>query len=151
MARRTNDAPTRESQSRVRTPPARRPPPVDRASCCTHTHPSVVKERGSQTPIAPPGVMRAGGAIAPPRWEMGVDRYSRSRACPSRLRAGLPRVLRIPTSPCGKSLHPVILPAEPAGARFPDDWIRLLATATTRRWPARWAHPAPHPSGKNPT
>ena len=36
MARRTNDAPTRESRSRVRTPPARRPPPVDRASCCTH-------------------------------------------------------------------------------------------------------------------
>jgi hypothetical protein len=44
MARRTNDAPTRESRSRVRPPPARRPPPVDRAFLL-HTHASIGCQR----------------------------------------------------------------------------------------------------------
>jgi len=81
---------------------------------------------------------------------MGRDRFSRSRACSSRLRAGLPRVLRIPTSPCSKSLNFVIPPAEPAGARLPDDGVRLLAHDASSPWPARRAHPAPEPGGKNP-
>jgi hypothetical protein len=151
MAQRTNDAPTRESLSRVRTPPARRPPPVDRASCCTHTHPSVVKERGSRPNADRPtrhDPRRWGDRSSP--WEIGMDRYSRSRACSSRLRAVCPSVLRIPTSPCVRSLQPVIRPAKPAGDRFPDDGVPLPVRGATSRWPARRAHSTPQPSGKNP-
>src|ERR1041384_1396856 len=74
MARRTNDAPTRESPDLV----CERHPPAGHyrwpALVATHMHPSVVKEPGDgppthQTPIAPPGVVRAGGAISLPHGE----------------------------------------------------------------------------------
>src|ERR1043165_9295426 len=64
----------------------------------THLHPSVVKEPGDApppppiTPIAPPGVVRAGGAISHPHgersWARDLTVPDRSlppaRCCPSR-------------------------------------------------------------------
>ncbi len=81
--------------SRVRTPSVRRPLAMARVCCLAHMHPSVVKEpgtHGSQTPIAPPGVRRAGGAILHSPWKLACTRTSGS---PPRSRL---RMAVLPTS-----------------------------------------------------
>jgi hypothetical protein len=77
LARRSNDAPTRESRSRVRTPFGRRPravAPAVASRTCIHRL-SKSWDRCPKTPIAPPAMISAGGAIEPPHRESGVDAW----------------------------------------------------------------------------
>jgi hypothetical protein len=70
VTRRTNDAPTRESRPRVRTPFARRPLAVG-PLLLPNPHASIGCQRAGvchpKKLIAPPGRLGAGGAIGPPR------------------------------------------------------------------------------------
>ena len=68
MARRTDDAPTRESRSRVRTPSARRPRRRRSRVLLSACIRRLSKSRGPcpHKPIAPPARSGAGGAIAHP-------------------------------------------------------------------------------------
>ena len=144
LARRTNDAPTRESRSRVRTPPAHRPA----ASACVllHTHPSVVKEhRAPETPIAPPGVCAGGAMVAP--HGVGPDRCLRSRGCPSRLRT---LVLSVPHDPTlsGESTRPPEYAAITGAARgFRGQ--RICNRHPARPRPYGRAHPVPGGRGRD--
>lgn len=85
MARRTNDAPTRESRDLAW---ARHPPAGHRqwpASSASHMHPSVVKELGrvpKRRSPHPASYAQVGRSEIPSRWVMTTDLTVRSRSLP---------------------------------------------------------------------